>query len=379
MHLNIKTKTSATKGCVKVFPLIAAGLLSAGFALHAQDNAKVNEVTTAVPLLRISPDARAAALGETSLATSADAASGMLNAAKSVFAEDQSAFMLDYAPWLREITSGNYLFSFAGYRKLDDRQAVNGSLRYFSSGKVEERDYDNNLMQLLTPNELSLDAGYSRKLSEKISVGVTFRYVYSSIGKTVTNTSSGSGSAFAADLSAYYSGLDEEGKGLTAGLIIANVGTGKMNYGSSENNGGFLPARIGAGLGYTLPLVNEDKLTFSGEFNKSLVPLMPGGTEGFNEFKNYGVIESYGKGLGNGALSLSAGAEYMYQELLAIRAGYFTETEAYGGRSYLTAGVGVFYQKMGLNFAYIIPSGSGTERNALSNTLRLGVCFYPGR
>src|SRR5690606_8515261 len=131
--LNIKTKTSATKGCVKVFPLIAAGLLSACFALQAQD-VKINEVTTAVPLLRISPDARSAALGETSLATSADAASGMLNAAKSVFAQDQSAFMLDYAPWLREITSGNYLLSFAGYGKLDDRQAVTGSLRYFSSG-----------------------------------------------------------------------------------------------------------------------------------------------------------------------------------------------------------------------------------------------------
>src|SRR5690606_29694144 len=124
---------------------------------------------------------------------------------------------------------------------------------------------------------------------------------------------------FVADLSAYYSGLDENGKGLTAGLIIANVGAGKMNYGTGGNNDGFLPARIGLGVGYTLPLENEDKISFSGELNKSLVPLMPAGTGGFDEFKDYGVLESYGKGLSNGALSFSAGAEYLYKDLLALR------------------------------------------------------------
>jgi hypothetical protein len=30
---------------------------------------------------------------------------------------------------------------------------------------------------------------------------------------------------------------------------------------------------------------------------------------------------------------------------------------------------------MGLNFSYLVPSGSGTNRNPLSNTLRFGLTF----
>lgn len=375
MQIKISKKHSAILTAMPYMPIAVIIWISTMWSsVQAQTNATIHEVTTAIPLLRMSPDARSASLGETSLATSPDAASGMFNTAKSVFTKKQTNLIINYAPWLGEITSDSYLLSLAGYHKLDDRQTITSSLRYFNSGKVEERDFNNNLVQLITPTEFVIDAGYARMLSDKISVGLTFRYINSSIGKTVSNAS-GNSNAFAADLSAYYNNHDEEGRGLTAGMIIANIGTGKISYGQGDYNDGFLPARVGLGLGYTVPLINEDRISITGEFNKSLVPLMPVGDDGYKEFMNYSVLESYGKGLGNDALNFSAGAEYMYQDLLGLRAGYFTESQAFGGRSYVSVGAGVYYQNIGLDLAYIVPSGSGINRNALSNTLRLGVSF----
>lgn len=369
---------TANRGMRKLLLPIVACLFVCSKNVSAQDGA-LKEVTTAVPLLRIAPDTRAAALGETGIATSPDAASGMLNPAKLVFTKDENAFMIDYAPWLRDITSGSYLISLAGYHKIDDRQALSASIRFFNAGKVEERDYNNNLVQLVTPQEFALDAAYSRLLSNRISVAAAFRFIRSSIGQTVNNSSAGAGSALLADLSAFYNGTNEEGKGFTAGLIIANIGSAKINYGQGNGNNGFVPARIGAGIAYTLPLEEDHKLMLAADFNKSLVPLIPAGENGMTKYLDYGVMESYGEGFGNGALGLSAGAEYVFRQLLAIRAGYFTESEVYGGRKYISTGFGVFYKKLAFNFAYIVPSGNGTDRNALSNSVRFGLCFFPKR
>lgn len=357
----------------RIVPLLAVSLFYT--TAFGQSNGATHEVTTAVPLLRVSPDTRAAAMGESSLATSPDAASGMVNVAKAAFTTRQTGVTLNYAPWLRDVASDIYLLSLAGYRQIDDKQVVTGSLRYFNSGRIEERDYNNTLVQLITPTEVAVDLGYARKLSEVVSLGVAFRYINSSIGNTVANVS-GTAHAFAADLSAYYNGTQLTGRGLTAGLAIANIGTAKVRYGDASKNGGFLPAKIGLGAAYHIPLQNDDVVSITGEVGKSLVPLMLEGDEGLEKLMEYNVLESYGKGLANEAVNFSAGAEYKYADLLAIRAGYFIESKAYGGRSYVSAGAGLYYGQAGLDLAYIVPSGSGISRNALSNTLRLGLTFF---
>ena len=50
-----------------------------------------NVVTTAVPMLRISPDARSTGMGETGIATSADAYSNFWNLGKTVFAKQKAS------------------------------------------------------------------------------------------------------------------------------------------------------------------------------------------------------------------------------------------------------------------------------------------------
>ena len=72
---------------------------------------------------------------------------------------------------------------------------------------------------------------------------------------------------------------------------------------------------------------------------------------------------------------LSIGAEYSYQNQFFARAGYFYESKYKGDRRFLTVGVGVKYNVFGLNIAYLVPSGSGINRNPLSNTLRFSLLF----
>ncbi len=354
-------------------------LFLAPATVSAQSETVTNPISTAAPLLRITADTRAAALGEAGIATTPDAAGVFHNAAKVIFAEEEGGLSLNHVSWLKEITSGFYMLSLSGYQKIDDKQAISGSIRYYNTGKVEERDYNGALIQLVSPREFSVDAAYSRLLSDNISLSIGFRYIRSTIGMTMNNSSSGSGGALLGDVSVFYNGIDDEGRGFTAGAILANIGTGKISYGEDNANNGFVPARIGVGAGYSLPFDEENRILFTADFNKSMVPLMPDGANGIEEYYDYSMMKSYFKGIGNGAFSISAGAEYVYKDLLAVRAGYFTESAAYGGRKYLSAGLGVQLEQFGFNFAYIVPSGDNTLGNALSNTLRFGVTFSPAK
>jgi hypothetical protein len=71
----------------------------------------------------------------------------------------------------------------------------------------------------------------------------------------------------------------------------------------------------------------------------------------------------------------SVGAEYGYNEQFFVRAGYFYENKDKGNRKFFTLGLGLKYNVFGLNFSYLVPSGSGVNRNPLSNTLRFGLVF----
>lgn len=355
--------------------IIIASLMILPTFLLAQNSSSV--ITTAAPVLRITGDARAAALGEAGIATSPDAASIFYNAAKISFAEEKFAMTLNHSSWLREITSGIYMLNVSGYHKLDDKQAIGGGVRFYNTGKIEERDNNGNLLQLVNPREFSVEGFYSRLLSDKISMSAGFRYLVSSLGKTVYSTQSAANNAFLGDISFFYNGLDDDGKGITAGAVIANIGTGKIIYGNNNDNGGFVPARIGVGAAYTNPFDDENKMMFTVDFNKSMVPMIPDGVNGMQEYLDYSILNSYAKGIGNDALSISIGAEYEYKKLLSIRAGYFTESNSYGGRKYISAGFGIKLTQFGLNFGYIIPSGDQSLGNAMSNTLRLGIVFTP--
>lgn len=346
---------------------------------------KLNVVTTSVPFLRISPDARSGGMGDIGVATSPDIYSGLWNGGKVAFNTNKGGIGATYTPWLHDVVNDVYLASLAGYYKFADNQALYGSLRYFSLGDIQFTDALGNDLPSFRPREFGIDVGYSRKLSAKNGIGIALKYINSNLasgfnaGGTVYKT----GSAVAADLSYFHTGIKPSGDGWNFGVVLSNLGS-KISYTDNADAKDFIPANLGFGANYTNKFNNNNQISFGIEINKLLVPTPPSDSAELANYRNKGVVGSWFSSFGDAPdgfseelqeFQVSLGAEYWYNNQFALRAGYFYENKNKGNRRYFTVGLGLKYNVFGFNFAYLVPSGSGVSRNPLSNTLRFSVLF----
>jgi hypothetical protein len=364
---------SATHRAIAVVAIIATTTISTT-AVAQTDS--INIVSTAVPFLRISPDARAGGMGDVAIATSADANASFWNISKVNFAKRRSSIAVNYTPWLKDLGLNDvYLATVAGYHQLDEVQAVTGSLRFFSLGNIQLTDYSGNLLNSVKPSEFAIDAGYTRMLNSKMSVGVVLRYINSRlvVGDVGTGVLYKAGNAVAADVSVYHDGTDE-GEGLRWGVVLSNLGS-KIGYTNDAKNKDFIPANFGAGVSYTKDVDGSNKITFALDMNKLLVPAAPTATGVYS----VDSANSFSDGTGVAkSMQFSAGVEYAYNEQFFVRAGYFYENRNRGNRKYATVGAGFKLDFMDINLSYLVPAGAGITRNPLSNTMRLGVAFKIG-
>lgn len=360
------------------------------FSFHqvsAQSNT-INVVTSAVPFLRISPDARAGGMGDLGVATSPDANAQFYNVSKYVFAPSSSGLAATYTPWLKDLGLNDvYLASLAGFYKLDESQAISGSLRYFSLGNIQFTDNLGNDLNAFRPREFALDAGYSRRLSESLSLGVALRYINSNLagGQAVNGVSYKAGNAVAGDIGLYYNAANESGKGLSAGLALTNLGS-KISYTNDATQKDFIPANLGLGVMYNSVSNEVNRISVGLDIHKLMVPTPPsvGDSAGLISYRNKSVVGSWFSSFGDASggfaeelkeFSLSLGAEYTYDEQFSVRAGYFYEDKTKGNRQYFSMGAGFKMTNLGINLSYLIPSGSGVTRNPLSNTIRFSLLF----
>ncbi|GAA0534879.1 hypothetical protein LX66_1597 [Chitinophaga japonensis] len=348
---------------------------------------RTNTINTAVPFLRISPDARSGAMGDVGVALSPDANANYWNLSKLAFAPNRAAVSVTYTPWLKELVNDVFLANVSGYYKLDDYQTLGASLRYFSLGTINFTDITGMPTYDYRPREYAFDAGYARKLSENWSLGLALRYIYSNLASgDINGRVIRPGKAFAGDVSAFYTKEIEKDDGnvntWNFGVAITNIGT-KISYTQSAQYKDFIPTNLGIGTAYTLGLDEYNKVTFALDINKLLVPT-PDSTGAYRE---KGVVESIFSSFGDAPggfseelkeLMFSLGAEYWYNNMFAVRAGYYNENKYKGNRKYFTAGVGIKYDVFNLNFSYLVPSGTGIQRNPLSNTLRFTLSFDLG-
>jgi hypothetical protein len=350
---------------------------------QANSDPKINVVTTAVPFLRISPDARAGGMGDIGIATSADANSAFWNVGKAVFASSKGSISATYTPWFKDLGLNDvYLATLGGFFKIDDQSAITGSLRYFSLGNIQFTDNLGNDLQSFRPREFAIDAGYSRKLNSKLGLGVALKYINSNLANgTVNGTTYKAGSTVAGDIGLYHEGT----QGFNWGVTLNNLG-GKIAYTSDADKKDFIPANLGLGATYTKKYDDVNKLTFGVDVHKLLVPTPPavGDSAGLVDYRKKGVVGSWFSSLGDAPdgfgeemkeFTVSLGAEYTYNDQFSFRAGYFFEDKTKGNRKYFTLGAGVKYNMFGLNFSYLLPSGSGVNRNPLSNTMRFSLVF----
>src|SRR6185437_7859024 len=237
-------------------------------------------VTTTVPFLLISPDARSGGMADAGVAISPDANAMYWNPAKLAFEPDEMGISMSYTPWLSELVPDISLSTLSMYKRIDKLSGFGASLRYFSLGDITFTDNNNNFLKTFRPNEFALDAEYSRKLSDHFSVGVAGRFIYSDLaGATPLSNGEVTKPAddFAGDLSAYYTTKVKFKSGMLADLAfggnISNIG-GKITYTNAAQRD-FIPTNMKLGGYLNLHINDYNDLGFAVDFNKLLVPTPP--------------------------------------------------------------------------------------------------------
>lgn len=366
--------------------LLLLGLVTVQ-SVKAEDEVRdqFNPVRTGVTSLSVAPDARAGGMGDVGAATDPDVHSQYWNPAKFPFTISRAGIAINYAPWLRKLTTGIALLNAAGYVRLGDYQALSASLRYFTLGEVEGGE---NIT--VRPYEMSFDAAYSRMLSEKFSAAVGLRYIYSDISGHYDDNST-AGSAFAADIALYYNTYLMMGQRecqLAWGLNINNIGS-KISYGDDRSY--FIPTNLRLGLSYMIPLNEYNRISISADANKLLVPSMPLqesdetdedyqerlDREYYNKSSISGIFTSFGdseRGFKGEMeeIQWSIGAEYTYNDKFSLRAGYHHESNMQGNRKYATVGAGFRMNVMAIDAGYVIATSAS---NPLDQTLRVSLTF----
>jgi hypothetical protein len=364
-----------------------------GMWLDAYDLPCVNTLITSVPFLRIVPDARSAAMGDAGVAISPDANAIHFNASKLAFATEDVGVSATYSPWLRNLgLSDVYLAYLTGYKKLDEFQAIGGGLRFFSLGQIDYRDEFGTDTGFGKPNEFEVSLAYARKLSDNFAAALTGKFIYSNLaaGEQVGGIDIVAGTAGAVDLSVTYQNdiaLGAMPATLRIGAAVTNIGS-KISYTRNEYRD-FLPGNLGIGGALDMDFDDFNRLTFTFDINKLLVPtplhdLDPNYDVNSNGVADHrekslfsGIFESFSDAPSKGEewkeFAFSVGAEYWYDQQFAVRAGYYYENPIKGNRQYLTAGLGLKYNVFGLNVSYLVPTSN--QRSPLDNTLRFSLLF----
>lgn len=383
--------------------LLATIWVMAVTAIHAQIQPKcingnnpitgercANAVTSAVPFLRIVPDARGGAMGDVGIATSADPNGMHYNQSKLAFADKNISLAATYTPWMRNLGLNDvYLAYLAGYFKIDKFQTAGFGLRYFSLGDIEFTDENGQSLGQGRPNEFEVTGAYARKLTDRFSAAVGAKFIYSNLatGRVVEGNEIKPGLAGAADISFTYKAplkVNNVKSELTIGTVLSNLGS-KITYTNSINRD-YIPSNLGIGAAWKVNLDDYNTLTFTTDLNKLLVPTprpeIDEDNDNTPDYKQYspirGVFKSFGDAPGGFSeelkeITVGAGLEYWYDDQFAIRTGYFYEHYSKGNRKYFSVGLGVKYNVFGLNFSYLVPTTN--QRNPLDNTLRFSLLF----
>jgi hypothetical protein len=345
-----------------------------------------NPITTATPFLLIAPDARAGGMGDIGVATSPDSNSQHWNASKFAFMPSQFTVGIIYTPWLRELTNDVFLGGFSFANRIDERSAWATSLKYFNLGQIDLTDINGAPEGTEKLNEFSIDGSYSIKLNETYSMGVTLRYIRSDLGIESANSTINPVNTFAVDVSGYFQSAEKNYGNFNGvwrgGYNISNIGP-KVSY-SDDGQDNFIPTNLKIGGGFDFILDSYNKVSVNTEFNKLLVPTPSISDDGNPPYIQDdvgffgGMFSSFGDAPGGGSEELkefiwALGAEYMYDNSFAIRAGYFNESDMKGARKYFTLGSGFKFKSSRLDISYLF--NASDINNPLENTLRFSLSF----
>lgn len=354
-----------------------------GLKTNAQANQQTGGITTAAPFMLIVPDARAGGMGDIGVATSADAWSLFHNGAKTAFMDREIKTGISYSPWLRNLTDDIFIGAASYLKRFNENSAWGAEFRYFNLGTIDLTDDQGNPNGSINPNEFVITGSYALKLSETFSMGVGLKYLRSNLAfnGTAGNTLQPVNS-FAVDISGYYQSFEENYGSFNGryriGFNIANLGP-KVSYNPGEED--FIPTNLKFGGGFDFILDDYNIISTNVEFTKLLVPTPQ--PDGSDEEQGWieGIFSSFGDAPGGFSEELqeftyALGAEYLYNNAFAVRAGYFHENVNKGNRQYFTMGAGFKTNALNIDLSYLI--NASDVNNPLENTLRFSLSFDLG-
>lgn len=327
-------------------------------------------ITTAVPILLVSPNARAAGMGDAGVATSPDGDASFWNAGKLGFVKDDAGINLSISPWLHNIASDMYLNYLSGYKRVNKRAAFAASMMYFDLGDLQFTDNNGNTNGEFSPKEYAFNLSYGQQLSDNLGLGVGARFIHSNLSAGFGDSKPGNSASV--DVGIYYKNdftLSSREYNVSFGGNISNIGA-KIAYTNADQKD-FLPTNLRLGTALSLNADEFNKFTLAIDANKLLVPTPNASTTTVQTVPG-ALFSSFGDAPGGFSeelqeVTLSTGLEYLYNDIFAGRVGYFYENPSKGDRHYLTMGLGLKYQKFGFDVAYLVPN---SKSNPLAKTLR---------
>lgn len=377
-----------------------------GCVIDNNGNCLSNTLLTAMPFLRITPDARSGAMGDVGIALKPTSNTLYFNASNLVFAEDNTGFSITYTPWLTNLNLDDiFLLYLSGYYKIDNNSAIAGGVKFFSLGDIPFTDNAGGSLGTGRPREGEFTVAYARRLGDNLSASLSGKYVFSNLasGQQVNGVDINTAQAFAADLGINYrkkATVGEKKGEWSFGAAITNLGS-KVSYTRDNLVKDFIPVNLGVGAALSLDLDPYNTINFALDLNKLLVPTPIASTiidNNGNEVPNpefdccpqndvadyrekslfSGILGSFTDAQGGfreemKEIAVSAGIEYWYDKQFAFRTGYYWESAEKGNRRYFTVGAGVKYNVFGIDLSYLIPTS--VIPNPLDNTLRFSLLF----
>ncbi|MFN3597012.1 MAG: type IX secretion system outer membrane channel protein PorV [Rubricoccaceae bacterium] len=343
-------------------------------------------LTTAVPFLQIEPDSRAAGMGMAGVALADNAAAPFWNPA-GLAQQTGIEASFTHAPWLPALGADLSYEYLAGKYSFGDRGTLGAHLTYFNLGEQTWTDDQGNVIGNFRSFELSLGASYGYQLTQNLALGAGARFIYSNLtgGQGVGSTDTQAGRSFGLDVGALYS-LPEFNVGVPVrtrlGLNLANMGPAIRYVADETGIPNAIPTNLRLGTSMTADLDAFNRLTWAIDFNRLLVDrdstgqFKPWTTALFSSWKPR-LVDTTPDGVDNpesvGVLrqfTVGTGLEYWYNDLLALRSGFFYEDPANGNRKFVTFGAGIRYSLFGFDMSYIY---SLEERSPLEDQIRFSL------
>jgi hypothetical protein len=366
----IKNVTNAFKASLML------GLTLSSASIFAQEK---NFPSPAIQFLVIAPDARSSGMGDAGVAVSpgeGDANSIFWNPGKLPMASKDMGVSLSYSPWLRQLVNDMGILNLSFYKKIKGNQVVGASIHYFDQGIFQATDNAGTSLGNYSSRDYSIGVTYSRKLSEKLGLGVNLKYVNSSLfSGTINGVTTQPASTVAADIGLFHTSKSTGSWNTNWGIMISNI-SGRVSYGLQESN--FIPTNFRVGVATTKTIDLHNRFTLTLDMNKLMVPTPRDATGKLVPQSTAigGILGSFGDAPGGFSeelkeMNFSFGGEYVYNDMFALRTGYMYRSQEKGGNTYFTAGFGVkLEKKYGLDFSYLIPAGGS---NPLAQTLRISL------